>query len=309
MKDLWTEKYRPVNINDYVFRDENQKKQINAWVKDGAIPHLMFSGEPGVGKTTLAKVLLNELNVNDADIQFINASNETSVEVVRTKIVNFVSTIPFSGNFKYVVLDEFDYASPNFQVALRNLMETYSVSSRFIMTCNYPHKIIPALHSRCQSLTMNKLNENDFTIRVASILGEEAIKFDLETLDSYVRANYPDLRKTLNSVQQNSVDGVLNKASESEHSSRDWLVHAIDLFKKGEYKKARTTIVEQARPEEYDEVFKFFYRNLELWGNTEQQQDQAIVIIRNGMARAPLCADPEINVAATLVELEMNRSS
>lgn len=308
MKDLWTEKYRPSTVNDYVFRDDNQKKQVLSWIEDGAIPHLLFSGSPGVGKTTLAKVLLNELNVNDADIQFINASNETSVEIVRTKIVNFVSTIPFFGDFKYVVLDEFDYASPNFQVALRNLMETYSVSSRFIMTCNYPERIIPALHSRCQSLVINKLNRKDFDLRVASVLLEEKVNVDLDILDNYLQATYPDLRKALNLVQQNTVDGVLQKSQQSEHSSQDWLVNAISLFKENKYREARNIIVEHARPEEYDEIFKFLYNNLPLWGDTEQQQDQAVVIIRNGMAKAPLCADPEINIAATLIELEMNRT-
>ena len=148
-KDLWVEKYRPKEVKDYVFRDKAQKDQVNGWVKDKSIPHLLFSGHAGIGKTTLAKVLLNELEVNEYDVLEINASRTNSVEDVRDKIVNFVQMIPF-GDFKVVLLDEADYLSPNAQAALRGVMEEYHNTARFILTCNYPNRIIPALHSRCQ---------------------------------------------------------------------------------------------------------------------------------------------------------------
>ena len=148
MKELWTEKYRPQEINDYVFRDTEQKRQVEGWLSTGAIPHLLFSGAPGVGKTTLAKILIHQLNVNDYDVLEINASRENSVDSVREKITNFVATMPF-GEFKVVLLDEADYISPNGQAALRGVMETYASTARFILTCNYPNKVIPALHSRC----------------------------------------------------------------------------------------------------------------------------------------------------------------
>lgn len=305
MKDLWTEKYRPKHIDNYVFRDARQKQQVTGWLSDGALPHLLFSGAPGTGKTTLAKVLLNELGVDSMDILEINASNENNVDTIRNKITNFSSTMPF-GDMKYVLLDEADYITPNGQAALRGVMETYASSCRFILTCNYPQRIIPALHSRCQGFHIEKLDVTEFTARIAEICITEGVEIDLEVLDTYVQATYPDLRKCINLVQQNVVDGTLQKPQDGDSSASDWMLNAIELFKSGEYKQAREMIVSQARPEEYDDVYRFMYRNLELWGETSLQQDQAIVIIRDGMAKSSLCADPEINLSATIIELQLN---
>ena len=305
MKELWTEKYRPSSIGTYVFRDEGQRQQVSGWVEEGALPHLLFSGAPGTGKTTLAKVLLAELEIDDMDILEINASNENNVETIRNKITNFSSTMPF-GDMKYVLLDEADYITPNGQAALRGVMEMYHTSCRFILTCNYPQRIIPALHSRCQGFHIEKLDITEFTARLAQICIDENVEVDLDTLDTYVQASYPDLRKSINLVQQNVVDNVLQRPQDGDQAQSDWMLSAIELFKEGKYKDARNMIVSQARPEEYEDIYKFMYRNLGLWGKTEQQQDQAIVIIRNGMAKSSLCADPEINLSATLIELQLN---
>ncbi len=305
MKELWTEKYRPSSIDTYVFRDDKQKQQVSGWLGDGALPHLLFSGAPGTGKTTLAKVLLQELNVDPMDVLEINASNENNVDTIRNKITNFSSTMPF-GDMKYVLLDEADYITPNGQAALRGVMEMYHTSCRFLLTCNYAQRIIPALHSRCQGFHIEKLDINEFTARIATICIQENVQLDGETLDTYVQATYPDLRKAINLVQQNVVEGVLQKPQDGDSATSDWMLSAIDMFKSGDYKGARTLICSQARPEEYDDVYKFMYRNLDLWGTTDLQQDQAVVIIRNGMAKSSLCADPEINLSATLIELQLN---
>jgi replication factor C small subunit len=302
MKQLWTEKYRPDTLDGYVFRDLAQREQIESWIKSKTIPHLLFSGAPGVGKTTLAKILIQALEIDEYDVLEINASRENSVDTIRDKITNFVSTMPF-GVFKVVLLDEADYISPNGQAALRGVMETYHTSARFILTCNYPNRVIPALHSRCQGFHIERVDITEFTARVATVLVNEQVEFDLDTLDSYVRATYPDLRKCLNTVQMHSIDGKLTAPTSDGKSSQDWKLNAVDLFKQGRILEARKLMCSNARPEEMEDVFRWMYDNLELWGKDQEKQDQAIIIIRQGLVNHSFVADAEINLSATLVEL------
>jgi replication factor C small subunit len=302
MKDLWTEKYRPDTLEGYVFRDNDQKHQVEGWISSGAIPHLLFSGAPGVGKTTLAKILINQLGVQDVDVLEINASRENSVDNVRERITNFVATMPF-GEFKVVLLDEADYISPNGQAALRGVMETYSSTARFILTCNYPNKVIPALHSRCQGFHIEKIDVTEFTARIATVLVTEGIEIDIDTLDSYVKATYPDLRKCINLVQMNSVDGKLVRPQESDSAMADYRLAVVDLFKEGKLLEARKLLCSQVRADEMDDLFRWMYDNLELWSDTQEGQDQAVLIIAKGLRNIPMVADQEINLAATLVEL------
>jgi len=302
MKNLWTEVYRPRTIGDYVFRDNAQRQQVQSWVDSGSIPHLLFSGAPGVGKTTLAKILINELGVDEYDVLEINASRENSVDTIRDKITGFVQTMPF-GAFKVVLLDEADYISPNGQAALRGVMETYHASARFILTCNYPNRVIPALHSRCQGFHIERVDVTEFTARMATVLVTENVEFDLDTLDTYVKATYPDLRKCLNMCQMNSSTGRLTTPAGDEGGVREWKADAVQLFKAGRVREGRKLMCDSARPEEMEEVFRWLYDHLDLWSTEPERQDQAIKIIRNGLANHSLVADAEINLSATLIEL------
>jgi len=302
MKQLWTEKYRPNDVDGYVFRDNEQKAQVKTWIDEGAIPHLLFSGAPGVGKTTLAKILIKQLEIDDFDVLEINASRENSIDTIRDKITGFVQTMPF-GEFKVVLLDEADYISPNGQAALRGVMETYHASARFILTCNYPNRVIPALHSRCQGFHIEKVDRTEFTARVATVLVAENIEIDIETLDTYVRSTYPDLRKCLNLCQMNSTDGKLANVKGDEGNTSDWRVDAINLFKAGKIVEARKLMCATVRPEEMEDVFRWMYDNLELFATTQEGQDSAIMAIRTGLVNHSFVADPEINLSATMVEL------
>jgi replication factor C small subunit len=302
MKELWVEKYRPNNVGDYVWRDDNQRRQVESWIKQGSIPHLLLSGSPGIGKTTLAKLLLNELEIPQYDILEINASRERGIGEVRERITNFIQMMPF-GPFKVVLLDEADYLTPEAQAAMRGVMEEYSGTSRFILTCNHPNQIIPAIHSRCQQFHFEKIDQTEFTARAATILVEEGIDFDLDNLDTFVKATYPDLRKCINMVQQNCRDGQLLAPSKSDSGMQDWKVKMVELFKAGRISDARKTICASARPEDLDSVYRWMYDNLDVFSKEEELQDQAVIIIKQGLVDHTLIADPEINLSATLIKL------
>jgi replication factor C small subunit len=261
----------------------------------------LFSGNAGIGKTTLAKLLLNELDVNPLDILEINASRTNSVDDVRDKIVAFVQMIPF-GDFKVVLLDEADYLSPNAQAALRGVMEEYHTTARFILTCNYPNRIIPAIHSRCQGFHIAKIDQTEFTARVAEILITEGITPDLDTLDTYVKATYPDLRKCINMVQMNSQDGKLVSPQEGDSGEADWKLEMVELFKAQKLQEARKLLCGTVRAEEMEEIYRWLYDNIELFGD-EAKQDQAVLVIKQGLVDHTLVVDPEINLAATLIRL------
>jgi len=301
MIELWVDKYRPKSMDGYVWRDNSQKRQVESWIKDKSIPHLLLSGTPGIGKTTMAKILVNEIGIEDADVLDVNASRETGIDFIRNKIVPFISSIAW-GPFKVVLLDEADRLSPQAQDSLKGIVEEYSAYARFILTCNNPNMVVPALHSRCQQFHFTKLDQTEFTARAATILVTENIEFDLDTLDVYVSTTYPDLRKCLNLLQQNTSEGKLFSPQKEDAGSLDYKYQMVELFKAGEITRARKLLCSKARPEEMEEIYRWLYNNVAMFGD-EAIQDKAILIIKQGLVDHTLISDPEINLAATLIRL------
>ena len=302
---LWTEHYRPKTLDQYVWKDSTQRSNVEEWIKEGALPHTLFSGVQGTGKTSLAKLLLRMLNIPAGDIMEINASRERKVDELTDRIIGFCSTWALNDTgFKYVLLDEADSLSPLSQKFLRGEMEKFEASCRFLMTCNYPQKIIPALHSRVQEMKFSALDRNDFIARVGEILVTEEVKFEVEDLLGYVEMTYPDLRKCIGLVQQYTQASVLaSPPSSEEQGGKDYLLEMVNLFKQGKFLDARKLIVSQAQIEEYVDIYRFLYRNLHLFGDTQDKQDDALIVIRRGLCNHSIISDAEINLSATLVEL------
>lgn len=304
--DLWTDKYRPSTLDGYVFKNNDMRDQINEWVanptgKKIPFPNLLLSGGAGMGKTTLAKIICNIFDVSKSDVLMINASRENNVETIRAKIVGFCSTWPL-GEFKVVILDEADYLTHAAQAILRGEIERFSDQVRFIMTCNHPNKIIPALHSRMQSFHFDALDLEEYMARMMEILVLEDVEFDVGDLEGFISSAYPDLRKGINLLEQHVRNGKLHTINELAGSA-DYLVEMVALFEAGRINEARRLICKQAAPEEYDSIYRFLYEHIEMFGESDEKQSDAIVEIARGIRDHAVVADPEICLAATMCRL------
>jgi|GEM_PF-2813614 len=295
---LWIEKYRPKDLSDYVFKDARQRKMIESWVAEKEIPHLLFHGPAGTGKSSIVNVLINELEVDKGDILYVNASEDRNVDMIRNKVMNFVQTIGF-GNFKVVLLEEAEQINGTAQPMLKRIMEDYASSARFILTTNNLPKIIAPVRSRCVEVFCNKLDPEEFQLRAAHILVEQDVTFEIDDLDSYIRAAYPDMRKMINLMQENCQEGKLLPPS-GEESNSDYMLQAIELFKAGKILEGRKVICANIQDSEYEDFYRFMYRNLDLWAEDETKQIKAIAVIKRGLLDHAIIADPEINLSATL---------
>lgn len=300
---LWNETFRPVKIEDYIFQTQQQKILFSEMAAQKEIPNLLLSGPPGCGKTTLSKILVNACEIDQIDILVINASKETSVDVMREKITNFVQCYAMS-KFKIVQLEECDYLSLASQAALRYITEEFSDNARFIGTCNYVNKLTPPLRSRFQQYEFKSPIFEDVLLRLAEILVTENIEFDLETLNDVATAAYPDIRAIINLAQQYSSTGKLLKVDST--STGDYRFQILDLLKSGNFPGIRKVVCENATKEEYEDLYRFMYTNIgmaEQFASKQSNYEQAIVMIANYLYRHSIIADPEINFAALCFEL------
>ena len=295
---LWVERYRPVSLENYI-GNEHLKTKVSKYISTGDIPHLLLHGKAGTGKTTLAKLLVSNI---DCDQMYVNASDENNVETVRNKIKMFASSVGFK-DLKVIILDECDFLTPNAQAALRNLMETFSKHCRFILTCNYVERIIDPIQSRCQSFQIIPPSKKEVAIHTSSILNTEGVSFDNEQIVTMVNSSYPDIRRIINAVQRNIVDNNLIVDTESLVQN-DYKLQVLEILqtqdKKNAFKNLRQLLAD-SQIRDYADLFRLLYDEVDSYGKGHIAE-VILTIAKYELSDAQV-VDKEINAMAMLIEI------
>ena len=295
---LWVEKYRPSNLDSYI-GNEHLKSKVKVYLESGDLPHLLLYGRAGTGKTTLAKLLVNNI---DCDYLYINASDENSVEVVREKVKNFASTLGFQ-TMKVIILDECDYITPNAQAALRNLMETFSKHCRFILTCNYVDRIIDPIQSRCQSFQIIPPDRKQVAVHLGNILTKEQVESEIEDIVTIVNGGYPDIRRVINASQRQVVGGKL-VIDEGMAIQNDYKNQVLDILKtqdkKNSFKNIRQLLAD-SKVTDFSDLFRLLFDTVDDWGRGHVAE--CILILAQYQQSDAVVVDKEINIMAMFIEI------
>jgi len=299
---LWVEKYRPDTLEGYV-GNEHILEKVKIYIENEDVPHLLLYGVAGTGKTTLAKIITNQI---DCDVMYINASDENSVDAVRDKIRGFASSMGFR-KWKVVILDESDYLTPNAQAALRNLMETFSKSTRFILTCNYVEKVIDPIQSRCQTFAITPPSKKEVAKRLHQILTEEGVSFQNEELAILVNSGYPDIRRVLNAAQRQVVNGEL-KIDTASTVQANYIDNVVKILQKGGDIKQQFTeirqIIADSKVKDFTPLYRGLYDEIDTYANGKV--GQTILNIADGQYKDSMVVDKEINVMAMMLNILMS---
>jgi len=297
---LLVEKYRPAVLENYVGND-NIKAIISKYIDQNDIQNFIFYGPAGTGKTTLAKLIVKNLN---CDYVYINASDERGIETIRDKVSSFASVASFKP-LKVVILDEADFLTIQAQASLRNIIETFSRTTRFIMTCNYVERIIDPLQSRCQVLKVVPPSKKEVARHLSWIMEEEKITFNLKNLGAVVNQFYPDLRKCINTIQANTVDTnlVLDKSVLFSSNYIDEVISELSKTKPN-FKNIRQ-IIADANVDDFEELFKTLYlRASEYLPNKE---GTVAILVNDHQYKANFRIDKEINTMSLINNLINNK--
>ena len=301
---LFVEKYRSKTLDEYV-GNEQLKQIVEKYINSNDLQNLLLYGTPGTGKTTLAKLIVNNFN---CDYLYINASDERGIDTIRDKVQGFVSSASFKP-IKIIILDEADFLTIQAQASLRNIIETYSHTTRFILTCNYLERIIDPLQSRCQVLKITPPSKKEVAQHVSAILDQENVNYELEDLALVVNKHYPDIRKILNTCQVNTVDGGANdlylkmdKTVLASNSYKDGVLKELKSPSKSSFKNIRQ-ILADSNLDDFEEIYRFLYDNLDEYGNNDLAKAMIVIEIESYMYHANFRIDKEINVMALLASI------
>ena len=292
---LWVEKYRPSDLSTYI-GNEHLKSKVSIYLESEDVPHLLLYGKAGTGKTTLAKIVVKNI---DCDYMYINASDENKVDDVRNKIKTFASSVGFRP-LKVVILDECDYLTPNAQAALRNLMETFSKHCRFILTCNYVERIIDPIQSRCQSYKVVPPSKKEVAQQMVNILKQENCTFELDDVALIVNAGYPDIRRVINSAQRQIVDGKL-KIDTSSVIQNNYKLQLLEMLSNGSKLNDVRQLIADNSISDYSELFRLLYDEVDNYGNGKQSE--CIMNIAEAQYQDVHVVDKEINFMSLIIRL------
>jgi DNA polymerase III delta prime subunit len=305
---LWVAKYRPTTIEDIIFQNDTHRTFFHE-VASGKreLPNLLLSGVQGTGKTTISLALIKDLNIDPLDVMLVKCSDETGVDNLRDKVGRFAETMPM-GNMKVVRMEEADYLSHNAQAVLRHIVEDNSDSCRFIFTCNYVNKIMPALKSRLQRYEFKAPNQEDVIIKMADMLEQEGVSLESEesiiALEKIVSVCYPDIRATIETLQQSVSNKKLTWSNaNSSDASNDYKFKLIDYIEIGDFDSARDVICQNAQREEYEELYQFLYQNIAKvpkFKSDIQSQKLAVIGIADYLDKHSRSAFPDITMAALI---------
>ena len=300
---LWVEKYRPNRLEDCILPDE-LKNTFQQFINQQNIPNLLLSGSAGVGKTTVAKAMLEELG---ADYIVVNGSLHGNIDTLRTEIMNFATTVSFSEGRKYVILDEADYLNPqSTQPALRNFMEEYSKNCGFILTCNFKNRIIEPLQSRCSVIDFlfpKKLAPSlagSFFTRVKSILDQEEVKYDEKVLAEIIQRHFPDWRRVLNELQRYSVSGIIDVGILS-NSSQNAFKSLISLLKGKQFSDMRKWVAQNIDSDPTSIMRQLYDSSSEVI--KPSSIPQLVLLIGEYQYKSAFVADQEVNLVAFLTQV------